>query len=342
MFVNTVILALVLGLLGFFVYCDAPILIYFSIPTILVYLVGYVLIQREKLDVYVWMVYIWITLYMCVTTICLGYQFGFHLYCMSMIPVIYITDYMAFKLNRKSLKALNVSIVVAIFYLFCTGYVSYFGPVYVRDSKYATVFWIFNSMIVLSFLIFYSKWIIGLVIASEEKLTQMAHVDKLTGLFNRHYMMTHLDMLDLKQEDMAIAMADIDHFKKINDTFGHSAGDYVLMELSGLMNKVCKDWVISRWGGEEFLLVQGFRKIDEETKEVKKIPFDYQKAKDCMESLRKAVEEHHFVYEGQEIKVTLTIGVTKKMIDQPIEEWIKAADEKLYEGKNNGRNRVIT
>ena len=170
----------------------------------------------------------------------------------------------------------------------------------------------------------------------------MAHVDKLTGLFNRHYMMTHLDMLDLKQEDMAIAMADIDHFKKINDTFGHSAGDYVLMELSGLMNKVCKDWVISRWGGEEFLLVQGIRKIDEETKEVKKIPFDYQKAKDCMESLRKAVEEHHFVYEGQEIKVTLTIGVTKKMIDQPIEEWIKAADEKLYEGKNNGRNRVIT
>ena len=340
--VNTVILGLVLGLLGFFIYCDAPLLVYFSIPTILVYLVGYVLVYFEKLDIYVWMVYIWITLYMGVATVCLGPRFGFHLYCMSMIPIIFVTEYLAYKLERKSLKAFNVSIVVAVFALACTGYSSYFGPIYERDTKYSTIFWVFNSIIVFSFLIFYSKWIISLVIASEEKLTQMAHMDKLTGLFNRHYMMTHLDMLDMKQDDMAIAMADIDFFKKINDTYGHSAGDYVLMELAKIMHKTCKDWVVSRWGGEEFLLLKGVRRIDEETNEIKTVPFDYRVASEEMEALRNAVENYPFVFEGQEIRVTLTIGVAKKELDQAIDAWIECADQKLYEGKHGGRNRVIS
>ena len=100
--VNTVILLLVFGLGYFFCMVNAPFLIYFSIPTVFVYLVGYYFIAKELLHIYVWMVYIWLTLYMSIATVCLGYAYGFHLYCFSMIPVMFVTEYMAYKLERRS------------------------------------------------------------------------------------------------------------------------------------------------------------------------------------------------------------------------------------------------
>ncbi len=101
-----------------------------SIPTICIYLFGYLLIHKGRLDIYVWTVYLWITLYMGLTTVCLGYGFGFHLYCMSMIPVMYVTEYLAYKLERRSLKALYVCSAVCVIYMVYTGYVSYYGPIY--------------------------------------------------------------------------------------------------------------------------------------------------------------------------------------------------------------------
>ena len=120
--INTVILLLVLGLAGFFVLCKATFLIWFSIPTLLIYVIGYILIARDRLDIYVRLVYFWITLYMCVCTFFLGYKIGFHLYCMSMIPIIFYTEYMADKLGRPRVNAFAVSGIIGICYLVCTGY----------------------------------------------------------------------------------------------------------------------------------------------------------------------------------------------------------------------------
>ena len=91
--INTVIMFLVIGLAGFFYLCKATVLIWFSIPTFLVYVIGYLVIAKDRLDIYVRLVYFWITLYMCVCTYCLGYKIGFHLYCLSMIPIIFYTEY---------------------------------------------------------------------------------------------------------------------------------------------------------------------------------------------------------------------------------------------------------
>ena len=111
---------------------------------------------------------------MGVTTVCLGYSFGFHLYCMSMIPIMFVSEYMAYRIDKKSLKAVYVSLGVAAVYLLSTGYVSHFGPVYERDEKVATVFWLMNSILVFGFLIFYTDWLIKLIIQSEEKLKEIA------------------------------------------------------------------------------------------------------------------------------------------------------------------------
>lgn len=323
--VNTVILLLVFGLGYFFCRVNAPFLIYFSIPTVVVYLVGYYLIAKELLHVYVWLVYLWITLYMSITTVCLGYAYGFHLYCFSMIPVMYATEYMAYKLERRSLRALYVSFGIEVVYLICTGYVAVAGPIYERDQELAAFFWIFNALIVFGFLIFYINYLIKMIISSEEKLREMAQVDRLTKLYNRHYMISRLEEASSNKSTDFIAMADIDNFKRINDTYGHAAGDEVLRVVANTMKSVCSDCDVARWGGEEFLF------YSEKHKE----------GLELMESLRKKIEAEPIVWEEEKIPVTITIGFSLREKGQKIDDWIKSADEKLYFGKNNGKNRVV-
>lgn len=322
--VNTLILLMVFGLMFFFWVMKVPFLIYFSIPTAFIYLIGYVLIITRHLDIYVWMVYMWLTLYMCVTTVCLGYDFGFHLYCMSMIPIMFVTEYLAYKLEQKSLKALYVCIAVGLAYLACTGYITYHGPLYDVDKSAAGIFWSINSIIVFGFLIFYNNWLIHIIIRSEESLKKMAQTDKLTGLFNRHYMMEILRKK--KKEETCLTIADLDHFKAINDTYGHGGGDVVLKRIARILTENLPDSDICRWGGEEFLILSPGKK---------------ETTLKAVEHLRAVVENSEFVYEGQKMDVTITAGICEYDGSLSVDKWIKRADENLYIGKNNGRNTVV-
>lgn len=325
--INTVILLLVFGLAVFFLVSGAEFLVWFSIPTALVYIIGYVLIHKNYLGGYVRLVYTWLTIYMCVTTICLGYKFGFHLYCLSMIPIIFYTEYMAEKLNGRNINTRFPCIAIVVCYLVSTGYTAYRGPIYDVDQRIAGFFWLFNSAIVLFFLIFYASLMKRMVGSYEVELEHIAHTDRLTGLFNRHYMMTKLEEAVKEGGNKYLAMADIDGFKQINDRYGHNAGDEVLKTVARIMNKVCSRGRISRWGGEEFLfLASGDAATD---------------GVELVETLRKAIEKEEFVFEGQKVDVTITAGVAGLVEGFSADEWVKEADDKLYYGKNNGKNRVI-
>ena len=253
--VNTAILFMVVGLMLFFYMCHATFLVYFSIPTFFVYVFGYILIATGRLSGYMSLVYFWLTLYMSISTVCLGYSYGFHLYSMSMIPIIYYTNYMAYKLNTKRVLTGLFSGIIIICYLICTLYVSIKGSIYEENEFFAMIFWVGNSLIVFSFLVFYTKYTIDTMIGSEKKLKEMSYVDRLTGLYNRHYMMEKLEEAHKSPEESIIAMIDIDDFKKINDVYGHNAGDYVLEKLASVMKANCENCIISRWGGEEFLIL---------------------------------------------------------------------------------------
>ncbi|MBQ5418102.1 MAG: GGDEF domain-containing protein [Oscillospiraceae bacterium] len=326
--VNAVILGLVFGLASFFFMIKVDFLVYFSIPTAMIYIAGFYFINKGMLDSYVWMVYTWLTFYMGVTTICLGYGYGFHLYCFSMIPVIFVTEYISYRLRVKpKIKALNFSIGLAVFYLICTGYVAYFGPVYERDQKAAAFFWIFNGLTVFCFLIYYTNYLIRTTISSEEQLKEIAHFDQLTGLYNRHFMLERLGLLTESGRAGMLAMVDIDNFKKINDTYGHNAGDMVLETVAALMRREFPDCEISRWGGEEFLIL---------------IPKDIKGGEDMPENLRRAVEAESLSFEDNDIAVTVTVGVSFREEGQSVDKWIQTVDEKLYIGKNSGKNKVVS
>ena len=316
---------LVFGLMAFFKMCDVTFLVYFSIPAAMVYMFGFYLISRTRLDFYIRMVYVWLTFYMGVTTVCLGTDYGFHLYCFSMIPVIFVSEYLSYKLKRNGVKAVYISIGVAVFYLLCTGYVSAKGPVYEREQSVSTFFWLFNSLTVLVFLIGYINYLITMIINSEEKLREIALVDRLTGLYNRHFMLDRLSEIG-EPEPGFLALADIDDFKKINDVYGHNAGDEVLKTVSERMRDTAPKCIISRWGGEEFLI---------------RVPGNIADGKALLEKLRLCISSEPVEYEGRVINVTVTIGAAERKDGQTVDNWIQDADDKLYEGKNSGKNKVV-
>ena len=324
--INAVILAMVFGLMAFFKMCGVKFLVWFSIPAALVYIIGFLLIAKLKLLAYVRMVFTWLPFYMCVTTVCLGYGYGFHLYCFSLVPISFVTEYMGYKMRKKSINGMVFSLGIGLLYLASTSYVSYFGPVYVRDQKYAAVFWLFNSASVLFFLTFYTNYLIRTIIRSEDKLKEIALVDRLTGLYNRHFMLECLDKLDSGCRTAYIAIADIDDFKKINDNYGHNAGDLVLEKVSARMKSDCKSCTVSRWGGEEFLIL---------------IPPTIADPTMLIDELRKHIADERVNFEGQEIAVTITAGVAKRQEGQSIDQWIQTADGKLYDGKHSGKNKVV-
>lgn len=164
-------------------------------------------------------------------------------------------------------------------------------------------------------------------------LTNAAYIDKLTQVYNRNYISEVLEA-EFKRAralhtDFPIILFDIDDFKKINDTFGHDAGDYVLTELCRVIKAqgLRERDLLGRYGGEEFLLLLTNSNLD--------------KAKEVAERIRSAIANHSFTYEGKKINVTISLGISN--VEDKYNEMTdlyKAADQALYKSKNNGKNQV--
>jgi two-component system cell cycle response regulator len=170
---------------------------------------------------------------------------------------------------------------------------------------------------------------------SYRRSLSLALTDELTGLYNRRYLLAHLEeLLGRVHKDgisVALLLFDIDHFKQVNDTYGHPAGDDVLRELaSRTMNSVRSVDLVARLGGEEFVVVMP------ET--------DLAIAAGVAERLRLAVAREPFVFgaDGRTLSVTISIGITAAAASNDDRDlMLKRADEALYTAKTRGRNCLI-
>jgi diguanylate cyclase (GGDEF)-like protein len=170
---------------------------------------------------------------------------------------------------------------------------------------------------------------------AKESLRQLSITDGLTGLFNHRYFKEHLDQ-ELNRArrhnlHVSLAMADIDHFKKYNDTYGHPAGDALLSAVGHLFkDNIRKNDLAARYGGEEFSLV-----LVETNKHAAGI---------VAEKIKKLVDEHAFLNVNGDggHHITISMGVATFPEDAATsDELIKAADNRLYRAKEGGRNRVV-
>jgi len=171
-------------------------------------------------------------------------------------------------------------------------------------------------------------------VSFQQQMIDAALRDGLTKAFNKRYFLSRLETeiayAKRHRAPLSLVMFDVDHFKRVNDTFGHLAGDYVLTKISKLtMNTVRTEDVFARYGGEEFgVICRGVTLGN---------------AGILGERLRSAVETERFEHEGTRMQITISVGVAASP-DLPVEtpeQLIAAADEALYQAKRTGRNRVL-
>ena len=170
-----------------------------------------------------------------------------------------------------------------------------------------------------------------------KKIEALAIRDGLTGLYTKTYFTERLteefERVKNNKFPLSIAIIDIDHFKKVNDTYGHLAGDTFLRQIAVILRRRFRVTdIISRYGGEEFAVLMPHTPLHESFM--------------ILEEVRKIIEKEKFFmpvesYHPIQIKKTVSIGLTEFSDEKNIDEFIRKADDALYKAKNSGRNKVV-
>lgn len=211
------------------------------------------------------------------------------------------------------------------------------APVEALDHTDNLVFQILNSVVPLLILTVDCILFSSSIQASERALTlnnqalhREAGTDPLTGLPNRRALMDEIEQFlhDDPNCQFSVAIADIDFFKRVNDTYGHNCGDETLKALATLfMEAAGAKYRLCRWGGEEFCFFMPGMNIDE--------------AGQAMNDLNSAVRKKKFRFGEIDYSITITIGVEENDFKSTLEQILDQADRKLYMGKVGGRDRVV-
>jgi diguanylate cyclase (GGDEF)-like protein len=170
------------------------------------------------------------------------------------------------------------------------------------------------------------------VMERTKELAHMARTDALTNILNRGGLMenlsTEIERSSRYQRSLTLLMVDLDHFKYVNDNYGHPVGDTVLAEAAAILKSACRATdSLGRYGGEEFLILLPETSMSEAT--------------ELAERIRSQVEQHHFCSGSpNELMLTCSIGVTSHQHKQTQSSLLKSVDDMLYNAKKSGRNKV--
>lgn len=264
----------------------------------------------------------------------LGWTYGFFLYNLVMIPMLFYMICMTEDIIEPKKYVIIYTGINCIATLLLRRYVYLGEPWYAYTKE--TAFWVsfFNHLVCFFFITIFSEMFILELMANRrelrrqtEELKRLADYDGLTKLRNRRSMLAAWE--EIGREDYCVVMGDIDDFKKVNDTYGHEAGDEVLkMVASSMQGAVDKEDYVSRWGGEEFLmLVFGSRSY----------------ALKVVGKVQRELQNADLVVDGKRIAVTMTFGLSecREISGKGVDELIRRADRRLYIGKNSGKNCII-
>lgn len=272
-------------------------------------------------------------------TLCIGWRFGFPQYVIALVPFGYYMCHTLIGNRRKYVIATVLGAAALVSFVSCRILSMFFGPLYHPEVSEGMVLgiYIFNTLCNFGFLFIVTViFLVEMQTATNqlqkqnEILDTMAHIDPLTELYNRRSMHAFLnEVQDVREnEPFCLIMCDIDDFKGINDTYGHDTGDNVLREIARIVqSQVEKYGRACRWGGEEMLLL---------------IYGDLEQARRIAENIRREVNGFGFCLGGQSMHCSITIGVAMHQEGDRIDHTITHADNNLYYGKRNGKNRVVS
>lgn len=201
-----------------------------------------------------------------------------------------------------------------------------FDPLVLEIANYANIAIVFAALGIITY--YFRKG----SVAAEKRMEELAGTDLLTLLPNRRHLMEFLESERRRCErngaPFVLLLTDVDHFKRINDTRGHNAGDFVLQSIAGILRQCLRQQdTVGRWGGEEFLAILPDTSLEQ--------------GRLVAERMRWSVEHVTLEYDDKPLQITMTFGLGVYSPGMSLTECLKLADDALYEGKASGRNRVI-
>lgn len=322
-------------LLCFFVRIQLPVLYWFNLVSVLLYLLLIVLVSKVRYIEY-WLsaLFLEVVVHAVLCNIYLGWGYGFSLYGLMLIPVTYYIAFSGIQIKQDILgSTLLAAADLVLIAISCikTGSINKYQGISTDQMM-----WIFciNLILCVSAVTIYSAYFVNgmkrttlMLRERNEELDFMANYDAITHMRNRQNIQEVFDEYEKSGKKYCVVLGDLDGFKEINDTYGHICGDELLVNISYLIRQEVRNrGEVCRWGGDEVLLLL---KMDEMT--------GYQLTESICQKIRKFVLE----YEENKIQVTATFGFV--FCDEAIkmEKRISMADTRLYEGKKNGKNQVV-
>lgn len=308
----------------------------FSIPLFAIAAVSFVLFLISYIQTslgYTTFIAFFIVCYTSFLDIYTGGKFGVGLAMLGIIPLIFSSIRFSTVVKIVS----GVAIILIRMGVDIVNSLGYFHFRYPEEGMYVVseITQIFFAVIVMMVSYYFCRQFTQAehqVYVINRQLKKMASLDPLTGLMNRRGMSDVLPDMEEAYKNgisgLSIAIGDIDFFKKVNDTYGHDCGDYVLKTVSSYFSKYMDGkGEICRWGGEEFLFAFSDKNADDVFV--------------MLNDMRHAIKHMQFEFNGIKFNVTMTFGLEEYTPYAQLDATIKKADEKLYLGKESGRDKVV-
>lgn len=306
-----------------FIIARVDILTYIDAAVIVIYLLFFWLLQKKKYYIYALCCGNLFFAFISVTTIMLGFNTGFHLYLIGLCVVSFFTSYFS-KVKRISNSMIWVGLSVAI-YLTLYFVTKFNAPYYTIEPWLEITLFTTHAIVVFVFVAGYMAVFVKYALSLERRILSESRTDELTQIGNRYSLYDYFDS-EPDKSTKVLALFDIDDFKNINDRYGHVTGDFVLQRVAKIATDELKDGFVCRYGGEEFVVV-----LDDTLGDVLS----------RLETFRKRIEEESFDFQEAKMRITVTIGAAKHVQGIELEKWVDLADDRMYVGKNSGKNRVV-
>lgn len=326
MFIAVIAVGVHATFIGFFALVGVPALAWANVLSVVIYTLTVISLRRNWIMIPFFAVCMELFLHACAVTLAIGWNSGFQLYIFIIMPIVIYND------TLKTIIKIAACSFLLVFYIALDIFTQSIDSLIELPNFYINLFYYFNTICLVSVTCSINFIYNRLISDSARHLDELANTDLLTSLLNRraiskivHEKLRHKPT---NQAWMTAMLADIDFFKRINDKFGHQVGDRALQLVAAeLRSKAGMENYVARWGGEEFLILLASG--------------DAEKANRVADDIRRGVEDIVLEVGSARIPLSITIGVAQMQGEFDFANAINRADEALYQGKREGRNRVV-
>ena len=307
----------------FFWAVGATLLVWVNLGSLLVFVAVRRLLHMRRLRLAVTLFWLEVLPHVAFGTLTLGWDSGYHYALLMFVPFVALTG------SRRQVHGFTGLLLLLLLALEVLQ--REFGPLAPIPEAYLLLLNWFNLAIFVVALSVLTTLYRRKIADAEQRLRTLATVDALTGLHNRHYFEQVWSLACAQQRrakgTLCLLMVDLDHFKQLNDTHGHQAGDRMLVECGRIFGEAVRDIdTLARWGGEEFALLLPGTTLEQ--------------SKVVAERTRAGIEALVVIHQGAELRCTASFGLTEMLPADTLDQMITRADRALYTSKMAGRNCV--